>query len=576
MSVRSDPPFPGTPAGPGADGPTAPDGPRDPDGPAAPDRPLDPGGRFDPDGRDLAVARTREKVTGAISWTLIPRLTQVVVSVFTSILIVRTLHPFDYGTLSVLRTLLVMTVTFCGFGLGQAINRFIPELRVTDRREVGRALLYRSLLLQGGIWVILSVALIILRPVLKGLYPTYADLLVLGVVISIAEIVAGTVSQYAISSYRTGQMAAASVAGTVVLAGGTALLLHVGLRVDGVLEAAAASWAANTAVLIFLLRKQGGRTRTAAAPFASPAVAASGTGKRPVAAAGTDGRAFPWSRLLVYALPWIPNNFLNYVVWRQSETFLLGVFRTRVEAGFFDLAYKLPQLILEFVPTAVYPLVLAGFAETATVARDRMKDVISTYYRLLFFVVAPLCLLGLAMGDVLLARMYGRDMAVAGPYCQAFFAIFTISYFGTPLSMTVYVVEKVWVNLVLNVGYAIVTLGLDLLLIPRYGLIGATIPTGLVTAITPIVRYYVARRYLPDVSIPWAFIGRCFLASSPLLGLYWAKAWATNLKGLALLLLAAGFVLVLSYRFLRVLGREEREFLSRTRIPGKALVLRIL
>jgi len=95
--------------------------------------------------------------------------------------------------------------------------------------------------------------------------------------------------------------------------------------------------------------------------------------------------------------------------------------------------------------------------------------VIASYYRLLFFFVAPLSMFGLAMGDVLLARMYGAQMAQAGVYCQAFFLIFTLSFFGTPLSMTVYVVEKVWVNMVLNIGYAIVTVGLDLLLIRGWG-----------------------------------------------------------------------------------------------------------
>jgi hypothetical protein len=64
--------------------------------------------------------------------------------------------------------------------------------------------------------------------------------------------------------------------------------------------------------------------------------------------------------------------------------------------------------------------------------------------------------------------------------------------------MTVYIFEKVWVNVLLNVAYGVVVLGLDLLLIPRYGLLGATIPTSLVTVTTPFVRYAIARRYLDN------------------------------------------------------------------------------
>jgi O-antigen/teichoic acid export membrane protein len=531
------------------------------------------------DGPDATVpappASTGQKVTGAMSWILVPRAIQVAVSLVTSILIVRKLGRFDYGTLSVLRSLLCLAVVVLGLGLGQAINRFIPELRVTDRRHEGRGLLYRCLLLQSAFWVVACLVLFLLRGVLQTHYSTYGDLLLLGVFLSLAEVAAGTVTQYAIASYRTREMALAAGLGTLVLAGGTVLLLHLGTRVPGVLIASAAGFAATTVALGLLLRR--GSTDSGGAPgFAASAASGSSPGR----AAGWDtvlgAMAVPWKRFLGYALPWVPNFLLLFVVWRQSETILLGIFRSREEAGFFDLAYKLPMLVLEFVPSAVYPLVLAGFAETATVARGRMTAVIETYYRLLFFIVTPLALLGVAMGDTLLTRMYGENMAQAGPYCQAFFLVFAAGFLGTPLSMTVYIFEKVWVNVLLNVAYGVVVLGLDLLLIPRYGLLGATIPTSLVTVITPFVRYAIARRYLEDIRIPWAFIGRTFLASSPLLGLAWAKRWATDLPRTALLLLAAAIVTLLCYRWARVLRTEDREFLLRSRIPARKWILRII
>ena len=116
------------------------------------------------DGPDAPVpvppVSTSQKVTGAMSWTLIPRVVQMAVSLLTSILIVRTLGEFDYGTLSVLRSLLIFAVVVLGLGLGQAINRFIPELRVTDRRREGRGLLYRCLLLQSALWVVACLVLL--------------------------------------------------------------------------------------------------------------------------------------------------------------------------------------------------------------------------------------------------------------------------------------------------------------------------------------------------------------------------------------------------------------------------------
>lgn len=525
-----------------------------------------------PGRRAPAPPTAGDKVTGAIPWTIVPRVIQLVASLFTSVLVVRTLGSFDYGTLSVLRPLLFLSTSLIGFGMGQALNRFIPELRVTQQGQSARALLYRSLYLQSAIWLALSLLLVATRPLLVVRFPSYADLLILGVSLCIMEVAAGTLSQFAIASYRTGSMAVASGIGSMVQAGGTGLLLLLGMRVPAVLIGTAVGYGVSTLVLSGMLR-QGAWKRsggTGAKPFGArpPSVAL------PSPADGAAGVS--WKRFLSYAVPWIPNYILTYLVWRQSETFLLGVLRTRVEAGLFDLAYKLPQLVLEFVPASVYPLVLAGFAETATVNKERMSAVITSFYQLLFFVVAPLGVFGLAMGDVLLVRLYGHEVTAAGPYCQAFFFIFTLSFFGTPLSMTVYVVEKVWINLVLNLGYAVVTIALDLILIPRYGLLGATIPTGLVTALTPFVRYAIARRYMDKIRIPWGFIGRAYLASSPLLTLFWLKRFAHSMAGLTAISLGAALFVLLSYRIFRVLGPEEKALLERSRIPGKAWILRLL
>lgn len=497
---------------------------------------------------------TREKLTGALYWTFVPRTVQLLVSLFTSILIVRTLSDFDFGTLKVLQGILSVFVLLISFGLGQALNRYVPELRVSARPGQSRALLYRCVALQSSIWLVLIAAMLLLQGSLVERFPTYAHLLILGVLLAILEVAAGTFNQYAVASYRTREMAAGVTVGYVVVALATAVLLYVGLRVEGVLIALGAGHLVNSITLLALLRGEGSWTDAGRA----------------------ERSRFPWRRLLSYAVPWIPNNLLNFVVWRSSETILLGIFRPRQEAGYFDRAYQIPQMALEFIPNSVYSLVLAGFSETANVAKERMPEFLSFYYRLLFFVLAPVSLLGFALGDRILLAMYGMKMAAAGPYCQAFFLIFTISFFGTPLSMAVYVMEKVWVNLLVNLGYAAVTLALDLLLIPRYGLLGATLPTAFVTALTPFVRYAIARRYLAAIHIPWAFILRAYLASAPLLGLFWAKQRVMTAFQLLVLCVLAGIVTLISYRLFRVLGSEEREFIRRSRLPAKEWLLRLL
>lgn len=500
---------------------------------------------------------TRDKLTGGLLWSLLPRAVQIVVSLYTSVLIVRSLGEFDYGTLSMLRTVLAVLVLLLSLGLGQALNRFVPELRIKGQGDEGRALLARVLLVQSLLWVVVSAATLAARPLALASFPSYGDVLVLGVFLCVTEVVAGSLSQYAISSYRARLNALGGAFGSLALAIATAWLFRIGFRIPAVLWGAAIGQAL-TAILIASALWH----RSAASGRAHDL---------------TNVGNFPWRRLMAYALPWVPTNVLNFVIWRQSETVLLGLLRTREEAGYFDIAYKLPQLALEFVPMSLYPLLLAAFSETATVAKERMPEFLSLYFRLLFFVLAPIATLGFLLGDLAVIRLYGENMAPAAPYGQAFFLIFTASFIGTPLSMAIYIAEKVWINLLLSIGYAVVNVGLDLLLIPKLGLLGATLPTAFVTVLIPIVRYVIARRFVPGLRIPWGFIGRAFLAASPALALWPLKGWAaTGLWHLAAVAMAGLLVIALGYRLFRVLRPEDRDFLRRSRMPGRELVLRLL
>lgn len=499
---------------------------------------------------------TREKMAGGLIWTLLPRIVQMAVSVFTSILMVRSLGESDYGRLSILRTALSFAVLFISFGFGQALNRFVPELRVRHQEQEGRALLWRCLLVQSAIWIVLSGVLVLTRGALLAAIPNYADLFVLGVLLSICEVIAGTVSQYAVASYRTRENAAGTAIGSLVLALTTAYLFHLGLRIPAVLYGAALGNAIISLLVGLLLfrRIAGEHLRTA------------------VPGVGT----FSWPRLLAYAVPWMPNNLINFIVWRQSETILLGLYRSQEEAGFFDIAYKLPQLALEFLPMALYPLVLAGFSETATIARERMADFVVFYFRLLFFILAPIALFGLSAGDVLVTRMYGEAMAPAGPYCQIFFLVFTAGFIGTPLSMAVYVAEKVWLNLLLNLGYGTLVIGLDLLLIPRYGLLGALLPTAIVTLIVPVVRFYIARPLVSGLRIPWRDLVRVFVSASPVLACFWLKRWVHDVPTLLGLFAAAALLTLAGYRVGRALGSAERSFIERSSMPFRDWILKLL
>ena len=189
---------------------------------------------------------------------------------------------------------------------------------------------------------------------------------------------------------------------------------------------------------------------------------------------------------------------------------------------------------------------------------------------------APISVWGATVGARAIPALYGSDWAAAGPLCSSFFALFAVTYLVTPLSLCLYVMEKTWVNMLINIVSAALIVGLNLVLVPRYGMWGALAPVGVVILGSPWVYRVLVRRWLPQVGVPWGFILRCYAAAAPLAALGLATRQVRSLHGLLALSAVAGVVSLLCIRFFGLLGQEERQLLEKLRLPLRQVWLKLL
>ena len=201
---------------------------------------------------------------------------------------------------------------------------------------------------------------------------------------------------------------------------------------------------------------------------------------------------------------------------------------------------------------------------------------ITKYYKALFLLSTPICLIGIALGGRVVPIVFGEAMAPAALPTQIFFGIFILSFFGTPLSMSLYTMERSHYNLVIYSFLAVVNIGLDLILIPRYGIIGAMIPVAIAIAISPFLFKRAIDRLLPGVAIPMKFIGRCFLASSPALLLLPLTRWVNGPLELSVALFAACGLVFFGFKWSKVIGEEELDLLSSIPIPISGRLLKFI
>jgi O-antigen/teichoic acid export membrane protein len=219
---------------------------------------------------------------------------------------------------------------------------------------------------------------------------------------------------------------------------------------------------------------------------------------------------------------------------------------------------------------------MAGTSELYARNSDNLRAAIDRYYRMLFILCAPICVTGMVLGGRMIPILFSEQMAPAALPTQLFFAVFTVSFFATPLSMALYVMEKTHINLIVYVCLAVVNVGLDLVLIPRYGVYGAIVPVAVVIAVSPFVYRAIIGRHVAGVRIPLRFIGRCFLASSPVALLVPVLGYVNGVFTLAAAFALAAVVLVLSFKLVGVLGEEERDLLSSIPLPMAGRLLKFM
>jgi len=184
--------------------------------------------------------------------------------------------------------------------------------------------------------------------------------------------------------------------------------------------------------------------------------------------------------------------------------------------------------------------------------------------------------MGFAFSGPLVPLLFGEGMAPAAYMTRLFFVVFSYSFLYTPLSMALYVMEKSWVNMLVFAALAAVNIGLDLALIPRFGLWGAFFPVAAVMLLAVAVYRMVAGRFDSGLSIPAGFIARCYLAALPtaLLGIS-ASRWDSPIA-LAAQMLIGVILLLAGIKLLRLFGEREKALLLRLPIPFREKIVSIL
>ena len=499
---------------------------------------------------------TIEKVARAMSWSLFARVAGFTAGIAANIMIVRSLSDDDWGILSEVRTIIAYVYVLVMLGLDSALLKYLPALRAAGGVPRFLKTLRWLVLLQVAVWGSFLALTRFGGGFLNGFFHvpagSFSFYLQLAVCFVIFEIFMAFVTNIYQSWYETKRLAIVVVGGNAVYVSALVTVLRLGWGIPGVLVSSALM---NLAMVIVLV------------PHVRALVRSVPAGTVSAVSAGA---------ILGFSLPLVMNGLLNQVVWRQSEVIFLGHFWGAKTAGYFSLAYRNPQLMLEFVPLTIWPIVMAGMSEFYARDEKNLTRSVDLYYRLIYLLVVPIAAIGFAFARPLVPLLFGAKMLPAALVTQLFFVVFSYSFLYTPLSMALYVIGKSWVNMLIFLCLAVVNIGLDFAFIPRYGLWGAFAPITFVLVIEVIAFSRVVRIFRPDIRVPVGFVVRCYAAAVPaaLVGFISCR-WNSPLELLCEALVAVA-LLVLGFRVAKVVGPNERELIMRLPVPFKRQLIAVL
>ncbi|MEJ7784517.1 MAG: oligosaccharide flippase family protein [Solirubrobacteraceae bacterium] len=269
-------------------------------------------------------------------------------------------------------------------------------------------------------------------------------------------------------------------------------------------------------------------------------------------------------RMLAFGLPFFPV-LLSVWVIDASDRYLIELFRSRDEVGWYSLAYRIGAVMQ--IGVAAFSM---GWAPLRYKIYDR-PDAKAVYRRLATFYVLAASLIG--VGLALLAEVIVAAVAPA-TYAPAadVVALIVLSYalYGMYLMMVtgMGVTKKTAPMAAIAVAGAVVNVGLNLLLIPRWGMQAAAGSTAFAYVIMVGGAWWYSQRAYP-IAYDWQRIGRIVLMAVAAVvaagltapaGTVAAAAWG----------LAAWLVFVAALVITRAVPREEvtilREWTGRARV----------
>lgn len=253
---------------------------------------------------------------------------------------------------------------------------------------------------------------------------------------------------------------------------------------------------------------------------------------------------------------------------RLADRFIINLFKGPDQVGIYSANYNVAVMFVAFVAgpilLAAEPLLINAWEGKNTEGIQRVITTFTRYFMLVAFPIA--CFVGV-FSRLIATVAFGEEFREGSPVIIMVVGGLTLWNLASYGQKVLKLFEKTQIMLLAAIVSALFNLGLNFVLVPRYGYLGAAFASLVSYALYPAMMYIASKRYLAWV-IPWLATLRILIASAAATASWWLTMpdGASSIADWMRLIASGACGVVVYFVVLSLsgeLGREERRTIWR-------------
>lgn len=415
---------------------------------------------------------TQPSFLRAFAWNHAARTLEYVFMYLFSLIVARFLGPELNGTYALFLSIVQFLLICSSLGLETSLASYVPRLLKESTKETVAQTLRQLLIVRLLIGVAVGIVLYILGDVVQRLLnapPLFLELLFLLVFYFLCRNIVVLLSSFQIARYETHVVGIITISVRLVEVVGAFGIIFLGGGFREVWMLLSATNFLQVIFLVFSLRDF-------------------------IRLTSSSSQATP---VLVSGVKFWLNSIMEFALGRQADILLLGYFLVgTVAIGYYDVALGFAQVINFGMAGGLYGLSIASFSSVATADKESLRRHFEFLSSAIVMIIIPVFVFATAFASTIIPLLYSPKYSSSVLLFQSISIFVMLTRFlGGGIASDYLQASRNMKALFIGSGISgIVNVTLAIVLIPKYGTIGAVFATGIsLLIITGIQAMFVQR-----------------------------------------------------------------------------------